>query len=328
MKHHFGDLLDRSGDHWTVVPNRERHCHGLERIDAGDPAVRVVLIGAQTRGWERALALPNLEEVTLHEPTAAQVEATGRCLRLRRLRITHFRAKDIEALAGLVHLEELVLEYVSGFSDLAPLARLPKLRSLHLENLRRVDDFSGLAGCTALRYLAILGTLDWNQPIAGFGFLRGLANLESLALMFVRTAHAYPAFLPAVALGRLQSLRIAPNEFATDEYALLSVVLEGVPGTDWGPFRRRAWSDIPLPKGDPRSSLDDAQLQARYPEVLIDHKGRRRIANPDDEWFEFTGKRAGRVKCTHPASASRCAEAAQRYAAMQAQARALLATSR
>ncbi len=25
MKHHFGDLLDRTYGHWTIVPNVERH---------------------------------------------------------------------------------------------------------------------------------------------------------------------------------------------------------------------------------------------------------------------------------------------------------------
>lgn len=24
MKHHFGDFLDRTGDYWTTIPNRER----------------------------------------------------------------------------------------------------------------------------------------------------------------------------------------------------------------------------------------------------------------------------------------------------------------
>lgn len=327
MKHHFGDLLDREGDYWTVVPNRERYCHAPGHRKVDDADVRVVFIEADTPDWQGALALPNLEEVTLHEPTAAQFEAVTHCSRLRRLRVTHFRPKDVEALARLVGLEELVLEYVSGFSDLAPLARLPKLRSLHLENLRRVSDFSGLAGSTSLRYLAIVGTLDWSQPIDGFGFLRGLPNLEYLALMFVRTACPYPAFLPARALGQLRTLRIAPMEFAVEEYALLSVVLDGVAGTDWGPYRRRALGSIRLPKDDPRNALDDAELRARHPEVLITHDGRRQIGDPDDEWFEFTGKRAGRIKCTSPAAAARCAEAERRYAALQAQARALLAAA-
>ena len=39
-------------------------------------------------------------------------------------------------------------------------AELKRLRALHVENLRRVSDFSGLAGLDSLRYLAIHGTLD------------------------------------------------------------------------------------------------------------------------------------------------------------------------
>ena len=87
-------------------------------------------------------------------------------------------------LAGEVNLEELILEYVSGFSDLAPLRKLKKLKSVHFENLRRVNDFSTLSGTESLRYIYINGTFDWSQPVEDFDFLSELPNLEIFALGF------------------------------------------------------------------------------------------------------------------------------------------------
>ncbi|MBK6907460.1 MAG: leucine-rich repeat domain-containing protein [Rhodocyclaceae bacterium] len=226
MKHHFADFLDREGDYWTVVPNRERFIDEFECTDEGDPTIQVALIGKDSKDWEKCLTLPNLEEITLHEANSDQFEAVSNFTQITRLRVTHFRPKHIEGLAKLANLEELVLEYVSGFSDLSPLSGLSKLRSLHLENLRRVSDFSGLMGSASLRYLSIFGTLDWNQPIDNFEFLRGLQNLEHLGLSFVTSACKYPAFLPAIALKRLKRIKLAPHYFSAQEYALLSAILE------------------------------------------------------------------------------------------------------
>lgn len=71
--------------------------------------------------------------------------------------------KNTNFLAELPLLQELVLEYVSGFCDLSPLRELKSLRSAHFENLRIVSDFSGLSGIASLRYLCISGTLDWDH---------------------------------------------------------------------------------------------------------------------------------------------------------------------
>ena len=89
---------------------------------------------------------------------------------------------------------------MSGFTDLGPLSRLRKIRAVHLENVRRVTDFSGLAGATSLRYLAIDGTLDWKQPVADFEFLRGMLNLETLRLGNVRCSAGYPMLGSVLAL--------------------------------------------------------------------------------------------------------------------------------
>jgi hypothetical protein len=294
MKHHFGDWLDREDGHWKMVPNRERFAHALGKPRKDDSAMRVALIGKDTRSWERVLELPQLEELTLHEGTTEQFEAVCGLERLKRLRVSHLRPRSIAPISRLAQLEELVLEYVPGFSDLSPLSSLPRLRSLHLENLRRVRDFSGLAGCNSLRLLDIYGTLDWNQPIDDFEFLRGLPQLEVLELAFVTSPRPYPAFLPAASLSRLRKIRIPPHYFEAREYALLSTLLAGVDGADWGAWRRMSYF----------------------------------AGKASEEWFEFIGKRAGRVKCSSVDSAAKCADAERRFEAMKASARAEVGASR
>jgi hypothetical protein len=289
MKHHFGDMLDREGGYWTVVPNVERYAHGIGEVPAGRADVTIATIGSKDESWRNVFTFPALEELTLHEPSQEQLAALAELPNLKRLRITHARPKNIEFLRGLTNVEELVLEYVSGFSDLTPLRSLTRLRALHLENLRAVRNFGGLSGITSLKYLHVDGTLDWKQPIEDFEFLRGLLNLEVLSFGQVINHTQFPAMLPALTLQKLKRLRLTWNMLPTAEYALLEVGLRGVPGADWGPFTRFKYSE-------------------------------------GVEWFEFTGKGAGRAKCGHVDAERKCAEFAQKYALLKQNAADLVAT--
>lgn len=324
MQHHFGDFLDRDGGYWSIVPNRDRYGYRIDDIPAGSPDVTIVTIGKDDPHWERVLTLPNLEELTLHAPTPDQLVAAGTMRSLKRLRVTHARPKSIEFIGSISELEELVMEYVSGVNDLSPLSTLKHLRALHLENLRRVSDFSGLAGATNLRYLAIYGTTDWEQPIDCFEFLRNLKMLEVLAMWQVKSRSPYPATLPAVSLRRLKSLRLHGSYLPTEEYALLEEALRGVKGAAWGPFKTRATAMLELPGDDFRAQLPVEVIRARHPEVLVSFDGKRMISDPASLRFEFTGRGAGRVKCSSPTAAARCHEQSRRYLTMKERARELV----
>ncbi len=75
-----------------------------------------------------------------------------------------------------------------------------------------------------------------------------------------------------------------------EEYALLEVGLRGVEGAGWGPFTRFAYS-------------------------------------PGDEWFEFTGKGAGRAKCGHANAEQKCAAYSQKYKQMKTKAKSVISSS-
>lgn len=321
MKHHFADFLDREGDYWTIVPNRDRYSYRIGDTPIGNKETTIVTIGRDDKNWERIFTLPNLEELTLHESNKEQLQSISRLLSLKRLRITHARPKNIEFLRPLKNIEELVLEYVSGFSDLSPLRDLSKLRALHIENLRRVSNFSGLAGSKSLKYLRIDGTLDWKQPIEDFEFLRGLPELEVLSFGRIINKSPYPALLPALSLKKLKKIKIARNRLAANEYALLEVGLKNVEGAKWDVCSRFAYSQIQLPIDDMRAHLPDHIIKSNHPEVSIYYDGRRMINDPDSEWFEFLGKGAGRVKCSNPKSKEKCAEYQKKYNLMKEEAK-------
>jgi hypothetical protein len=238
MKHHFGDFLDRTGDYWTTIPNRDRYAVIADFKIANKTEVKILTISnhQDKEHWQQVFDCPNLEELTLHDPSKEQVEAIPKLTQLKRLRVTFFRATNIDFIGDLHNLEELILEYVSGFSDLTTLSRLTKLKSLHLENLRRVSNFDGLRGLNSLRYLHIDGTLDWNQPIENFEFVKGLPNLEVFSLGFIINKTEYPAFLPLLHLKKLRKIKIVRDTFKSKEFAFLQVALPGVEGCDWDLF--------------------------------------------------------------------------------------------
>jgi len=238
MKHHFGDFLDRTGDYWTTIPNRERFAFIADFEISNKDEVKILTISKSQDKvhWEQIFECPNLEELTLHDPSKEQVQAIRKLTKIKRLRVTFFRATDIEFIGDLFNLEELILEYVSGFSDLTPLSKLTKLKSLHFENLRRVSNFDGLQGLNSLRYLHIDGTLDWNQPIENFEFVKGLPNLEVFSLGFIINKTEFPAFLPLLHLKKLKKIKIARDTFKSNEFAFLQVALPDVEGCDWDLF--------------------------------------------------------------------------------------------
>ena len=233
MKHHFIDFLDRTADYWTIIPNRERYAYASDDIIEDKASVKILTISKHHKNWKQLFECPNLEELTLNDPSKEQAQAIRTLTSLKRFRVSFFRPTDIDFISDLRNVEELVLEYVSGFSDLSPLTKLSKLKSLHLENLRRVSNFDGLKGLKSLRYLHITGTLDWNQPIDNFEFLKGLPNLEVFSLGFIISKTEYPALLPVLHLKKLKKIHIGRATFKTNEYAFLQVAVPKVEGCSW-----------------------------------------------------------------------------------------------
>ena len=90
MKHHFGDFLDRTGDYWTIVPNRDRYAYSADVEINDKEAVRILTISKHHQNWEQVFNCPNLEELTLHDPSKEEVQALRELTQIKRLRVTFF----------------------------------------------------------------------------------------------------------------------------------------------------------------------------------------------------------------------------------------------
>lgn len=110
------------------------------------------------------------------------------------------------------------------------------------------------------------------------------------------------------------------NMLAAEEYAFMEVALPNVEGADWGPLTRFAYSSIPLPLDDVRAHLPEDVIKSNHPEASISYKGERLINDPKEEWFEFTGKKAGRAKCSNSKSKEKCDEYSKKYQSMKEEA--------
>jgi hypothetical protein len=230
MKHHFGDMLDRSGGHWNFVPNAQRFAFQMPQWTSGQKKISIATISSGDSNWELISTFPNLEELTLHSPSHEQMAFVSKLWRLKRLRITHARPKNLEFLTRLQNLEEVILEYVSGFNDVSPLGNLSNLKALHIENVRRVSDFSGIKNAHSLKYLSIDGTVDWAQPIEAFDFLGELASLEFLRLINVRSPKVAEPLACLLELKKLSKISFAMNTFPLEVFAWLQAKLPQVDG--------------------------------------------------------------------------------------------------
>lgn len=313
MKHHFADLLDRAEGVWTITPNAQRWaCHSEDVADVPDDATRLTLT-RRDRHWTRVLQLTQLRELTLHEPDAAQLQALAQLPQLTALRISHARPTTLAMLEGMTGLRELVLEYVSGVADLSPLGRLPALQALHLENLRRVSDFAGLGGSRTLRDLAIVGTLDWDQPVQDLGFLATLPSLERLRLTWFRAPKTFPVLGALQGLAQLRTLELGMNALPLEDFAWIEANLPHVEGALRPAAVPTDGNNRELPARDPRAALPLAAFY-QLPDVFVGHQGKRYESAQYDALLLGKGERMATGK--PDTVRARCEQHRQRYRAL------------
>jgi len=274
MKHHFVDMLDRSGGHWKFVPNARRYAFRMPEWTSGQKLISIATISREDSNWELISTFPNLEELTLHSPTNEQIELVSKLWRLKRLRITHARPKTLEFIARLQNLEEIILEYVSGFDDISPLGKLSGLKALHIENVRRVNDFSSLSNLRSLAYLSIDGTFDWVQPVEKFDFLGSLESLEYLRLMNVRSPKIPQPLSSIVALNNLRKIIIGMNTFSLEEFAWLEAKIPHVEGAVRPAFIKFGGENREINQQDFRFRMPIEKFES-HSELFVGVDGRR-----------------------------------------------------
>ncbi|GAL65125.1 hypothetical protein [Algibacter lectus] len=65
-------------------------------------------------------------------------------------------------------------------------------------------------------------------------------------------------------------------------------------------------------------------MKENHPEVLVRYDGKREISDVNEEWYEFLGKRAGRIKCKSKNAQKKCEEFLMVYKKWQEKAKSIL----
>ena len=177
-------------------------------------------------------ALPTLDKVRVLWLTSRVpqelFDAACRMPALESLWVKWSGLDSIEALQHAGRLRHLRLGSSPGVSDLAALERLPHLRWLELENLKRVTRLEPLARLRRLEGLAFTGAEGQRNTVESLRPLSGLGNLTWLHLggLYVRDG----SLAPLAALRKLRWLGLG-NFFETREFATLARAL---PATQCG----------------------------------------------------------------------------------------------
>lgn len=99
---------------------------------------------------------------------------------LEELRFKWGPYEDLSALERLIKLKFLYIGSGASVRDITCLGNLKNLIVLHIENFKRIEDYSPLVTLNNLEQLVISGSILGNTPIKDFEFLREMQSLVSL----------------------------------------------------------------------------------------------------------------------------------------------------
>lgn len=257
---------------------------------SGQKLVSVATISSEDSNWQLISTFPNLEELTLHSPSHEQIAFVSNLWRIKRLRITHARPKNLEFIARLQNLEEVILEYVSGFNDVSPLGELSNLKALHIENVRRVRDFSGIQNAPNLAYLSIDGTLDWAQPIESLDFLGSLESLQYLRLANVRPPKISEPLISLLKLKKLSKIIFGMSTFPLEVFAWLQAKIPQVEGAVRPAFVKFGGEDQEIRGRDIRFRMPIEEFLS-YSNLFVGDDGKRYERRPYEAGLLGKGQR-------------------------------------
>jgi hypothetical protein len=163
----------------------------------------------------------------------ADFDRLTRFLRTQELRFYDMRVEDVSAFARISALTTLVIEWNTKMVSLEPLRHLSELNTLSIVNTPKVRDLGAIAGLTRLRALDYSGGM-WSKNVANsLEPLRDLTALEELRLTNLRVLDG--GLRPLAGCRGLQRLDVS-NQFATADYAYLSVVLSETECDKFAPY--------------------------------------------------------------------------------------------
>ena len=281
----------------------ERHRGGLRAADAGerppfefttagrplceDLAVlpedaEYVATSGKVKDLARLAGAPNLIALWATDVTPALVRILSAAPRLRVVSLYETGKTDLAPVGAVASVEHLLITWAPHLVDLSWLARLPRLRTLYLNDLKRAD-LETLPQLPALQALHIGGVMWSTLKVASLAPLQRVPNLRYLYLSNIKPVDR--SLEPLMALGTLHQL-IAPNFFEVEACARLSAALPGVDGRILRPIFVEASVDA---DGRPAFPCDNCggprlMLTGRPAAVLCPRCDAARIAKRVSRW--------------------------------------------
>lgn len=188
--------------------------------------------------------------------------------------------------------------------------RPPNLKALHIENVRRVSDFSGLKNARSLEYLSIDGTFDWAQPVDSFEFLETLGRLEFLRLMNVRPPKSSEPLACLLKLKRLSKIAFGMSTFPLEVFAWIQAKIPRVEGAVRPAFVKFGGENREISPRDIRSRMPIEEFN-RFPDLSIGEDGKRYQWIPHQAALLGRGQRG--LLGTQESVESACARHAEKY---------------
>lgn len=221
------DAADGRPLYELVVPRRTI----FEDLTSVPPDATFLATRGTARRLERIAELPQLEALWANPASLELLRAGAQAPALRAIYVCHFKRLSEVSLAGALRLEHLMLSWAPQLVDLGFLAGLPSLRTIYLEDMKRVD-LTTLPDLPEVTGLHLGGGMWSTLKVQTLEPLMRLPRLRYLRLSNVRPADGN--LRPISELRDLRELYL-PNFFELEEVARLAGALPNVAGNTLTP---------------------------------------------------------------------------------------------
>lgn len=206
-----------------------------EDLNKLNNSVREVSIHGTAKNLQRLKNLKHLDRLYVCTLNQEQFDLILSLVDPPELKMYELRASDLSALSLLTNVRKLELDWNTKATTLWEMEKNLNLRELSINDFSRLHDVSSLKDARTLESLHLSGgmwnrlNLDTLEPLAYLSTLRelGLGNL---------TVKDHTQLQPIGNLKDLQMLDIS-NQFETEEYARLSVMLPDTKCESFRPYR-------------------------------------------------------------------------------------------
>jgi hypothetical protein len=186
----------------SIFPARCQWDRALDDVSKAAPGVVRLRLTAGAKNIEKIPSYRNLKALWCFDIGAPALDAICQSSPLESLYIENIKAGDLSALRKLTALTVLGLERSSKVTSLADVAAIDSLEGLAVTHFKNVHDLAPLARLKKLRSLAVAGSMWTAMRVTTFQPLAELRGLEYLHLTNIK-----PDDGSLEPLERLQSLK-------------------------------------------------------------------------------------------------------------------------